>query len=79
MTKCILIKICINSFSISTKTLIFFYYSRVLRPLHVACTINVEEEEEEEEEEEFIHLVIGQRRSRPSSTDLTKHVKYYLH
>ena len=41
MTKCILIKICINSFSISTKPLIFFYYSRVLRRLHVACTINV--------------------------------------
>ena len=41
MTKCILIKIRINSFSISTKTLIFLYYSRVLRRLHVACTINV--------------------------------------
>ena len=41
MTKWILIKICINSFSISTKTLIFYYTGGVLRCLHVACTINV--------------------------------------
>ena len=48
MTKCILIKTCINAFSISTKTLIkcsnddpgvtLTYF---MRRLHVACTINV--------------------------------------